>query len=349
MNILIIGYYKFADGYLSYGQHFSKYFDTVSFFPLIELKDNVLHSVNSSTIEDIELCINGGNLNMENYTENLINYPVAKDIVIIAHNEDMLHSLHINDRLVIEYINSLKEKYNFKLIQLNWDPKLLNDDVSNYFDLCFYTDPQYLVKENQLFFNIGFSNNISYYYEDNEYKCDVSFIGTNLYTDNLYLNHDLNRKIILDTLYADKSIKLHVYGPEFLQDLYPDSYKGIISYNDCYKVFSNSKINLNISPLIDIEHNGHFYYSGRLPQIIGCNGIILSNNNYGDLLKPDIDYIYVNTIDELIPKIKRVTENDEYYNTMKENVISIKDRFNYDYLMEDFCNTIKDFNNNLSE
>ena len=56
--------------------------------------------------------------------------------------------------------------------------------------------------------------------------------------------NNVNRRKVLDKIYQNKDINLHVYGPEYLQNLYPDTYKGFIKYEDCYKVFSNSKINL---------------------------------------------------------------------------------------------------------
>ena len=68
-------------------------------------------------------------------------------------------------------------------------------------------------------------------------------------------------KQILDIIYANKDITLHIYGPEFLSKLYPDSYKGFISYKDCYKVFSNSKIN-----------TGKFFFKvSMLPRSIGSS------------------------------------------------------------------------------
>ena len=48
------------------------------------------------------------------------------------------------------------------------------------------------------------------------------------YIRSLLPNQSLNRKMILDVIYADKTINLHIYGPEFLKLLYPDSYKGYI-------------------------------------------------------------------------------------------------------------------------
>ena len=52
-------------------------------------------------------------------------------------------------------------------------------------------------------------------------------------------------------IYANRhKINFHIYGPIEFKNLYPDCYQGFIKYDECYKVFSNSKINLSIHPII---------------------------------------------------------------------------------------------------
>jgi len=339
MNIVIIGYYGFEDGYYAYGKYFNQYFKTVSFFPLIECRD--LAKNNKTRINDIETMISGNHLDKNVYSKKLINYDCPKNVVLIAHNNDMLACLKIDNMLVAEYIHSLKKKYNFQLIQVNWDPIInnANNNIINFFDKSFCSDPSLLkLYKNVRLFKSGFCESISFYKEDNDYKCDVSFIGTNLYDNHIFPNQSLNRKMILDAIYADKSINLHVYGPEFLKRVYPDSYKGFIGYKDCYKVFSNSKINLNISPLLNVNTNDKLYYSERLPQIFACDGIMLCNNDLTPMLIPNEHYLYVNNIDDLLPSIYCFLENkDSLEARMKQNVSNIKHIFNYQTIMEQFC------------
>ena len=38
--------------------------------------------------------------------------------------------------------------------------------------------------------------------------------------------------------------KFHVYGPDFLGQLYPDCYRGFVTYANSARVFANRKINL---------------------------------------------------------------------------------------------------------
>ena len=341
MNILIIGYYGFEDGYYAYGKYFQNYFKTVSFFPLIECKD--LNKFNKSSITDIETVISGCDFSKNLYSNKLINYNCPKNVVLIAHSNYILASLKIDNILVVEHIQSLKKKYNFQLIQVNWDANInnANNNIINFFDKSFCSDPILLpLYKNVRLFKAGYSTDTSFYKEDNDYKCDVSFIGTNLYENPIFPNKSLNRRYILDTIYADKSIKLHIYGPKFLADRYPDSYKGFISYTDCYKVFSNSKINLNISPLINVKSDDKLYYSERLPQILACDGIMLCNNDLSPMLIPNQHYLYINHINQLLPCIKYFLNNNVFQKKIKKNVTGIKDTFNYEHIIKDICKEI---------
>ncbi len=331
MNLVIFGYYRFEDGYYAYGKYFQKTFSTVSFFPLIEFRDKM--NLKQTEITDIDNII-FGNFNKTIYTDYLINHNVPKDVVIIAHNNDMIDGLTFDNIKLIEYIQNLKKIKDFQLIQINWDPMITNHHPSPYFDISFCADPFSLKNySNTQFFPQGYSPDTTYYCQDDNYSCDVSFIGTNLYTDPMFTNQSLNRKQVLDAIYSDKSISLHVYGPEFLKNHYPESYKGFIRYEDCYKVFSNSKFSLNISPLNDIQYNNYYYYSERLPQIIACNGVMISNNDFTPFLLPGIHYIYINNINELVPTIKEYLSNPIKIELIKEEIESIKDKFNYEHII----------------
>ncbi len=338
MNLVVFGYYGFKDGYYAYGKYFQSYFKTVSFFPLIEFRD--LIQLNITTLNDIDQIIAGSFTNHHLYSNNLIYHNVPQNIVLIAHNNDLVEQLNINNVKLIDCIQNLKNVYDFKLVQINWDCAISSIPPSPHFDLSFNSDPHLLSYPNTKFFPQGFCPSTSYFYNDSDFQCDVSFIGTNLYTDPQFPNKSLNRKQILDLIYQDKSIKLHIYGPEFLKELYPDSYKGFISYNHCYKVFSNSTICLNISPLVNIENKNHFYYSERLPQILACNSIILSNNHFYPLLEPNKHYLLVEKLDQVLPTIHNLLQNEDLIGLMKENIKEIVDSFNYKSIVPSVCNDI---------
>jgi len=336
-NLLILGYYGFKDGYYAYGQYFKDHFDTVSFFPLIELRDLINHK--RTNYNDLEKVISGESLD-KIYSHNLSNHSILKNYVLVAHSCDMIKNLKLDNKPFLEYILELKNKYNFKLIQVDWDAVLSdNHFVTKDFDLCICADPYLLKYPNVTYFPQGYSPNLSFYQDDSNFSCDISFLGTNLYSGKEFPNKSLNRKIILDKIY-NNNYNLKIYGPDFLKNHYPNAYQKYITYNDCFKIFSNSKICLNISPLENIENNGKFYYSERLPQIFACESIMLSNNNFFPLLIPDEDYIFIDNIDDLLPKIDSILNNKEKYDLMKKNIKTKKEIFNYEKIMNDISKLI---------
>lgn len=337
-NLLIFGYYGFRDGYYSYGKYFKHSFDSVSFYPLVELRDRISEKNQNFSINDIKNIILGNNLENKNlYSNELKNTEVNKNYVIIAHSFAFIKTFMLGDTLFYDYIIKLKSELNFQLICFNWDADLnnLKWEGLRHFDKIFAAYPFYTIYDNCFFFKQGFCENTSYYYKDEKYKCDVSFIGTNLYTDSCWTNQKLSRKKILDKLYNDPNIYLHIYGTENLKNDYPLSYKGFIKYDECYKVFSNSLINLNISPIEDIKFKNDYYYSERLPQIIGCESIMLSNNNFGKFLVPDKEYIYLNNLNNLNSLVHKIKNNKNIQEYIKMNLKKKKNNFNYKFLMKD--------------
>lgn len=335
MNLCIFGYYRFADGYYAYGQYFKKYFDTVSFFPLVEFIN-----FKRDDLSDIEKVISGESIDLSHYTNSINVTNVPKQIIVIPHNNDFI----IDKKKYFDFIFSLKNKYHFKIIQINWDPCITNLESPYSFDLTFCSDPLYITNSSTLFFSSGFSPLTSYHDFSVDYECDVSFVGTNLYTNAIFPNQSMNRKKILDLIYNDPSIKLHVYGNESIKNSYPKCYKGFISYSNCYRVFSSSKINLNISPVLDTPENYRkhefVYYSERLPQILAANGVLLCNNDLSPLLLPGIHYIYIQSLDQLIPTIKDYLNHPERLQTIKNNTNQILHKFNYENIVKNISNII---------
>lgn len=77
---------------------------------------------------------------------------------------------------------------------------------------------------------------------------DISIICDNLFEKDMeYSNRMYNKKTIIDIIYNNQDTyvyKFYIYGPEYLNKLYPKSYNGMVSYCDKNKVFNYSKINL---------------------------------------------------------------------------------------------------------
>ena len=172
----------------------------------------------------------------------------------------------------------------------------------------------------------GFDKDISYFYKDELYECDISIICTNLY-DDIEIFPDISTNItryeIVNKLYENRHMfKFHIYGPDKFKKKFPDCYKCFIKYKDCYKVFSNSKINLSIHPIIyelNNEKSNEEYFSERVPQILGCSGLLVSNSYFSNKLKNNINYINIDKNIDWFKKILNIIENSELYDEIREN------------------------------
>ena len=236
MKFLIIGCYGLADGYKAMSNGLRYLGQDIAFFPLFAAQDILRGKKfkNYSIEEEIIKASNGDNLTV-NLNGYINNFSEKCDSIIFWHGVDCCMNYS-------NMLKNIKEKTNLKLIQINWDAnqnfiKQLNS-YYKYLDHIFTVNSN-IVKylKNKNFNNIyhfypSFDEDYSFYKEDNKYKCDISILCTNLYTNSMWKNKSICRKKLLDILYEDKSINLHVYGPEFLKNIYPDVYKGYISYKD---------------------------------------------------------------------------------------------------------------------
>jgi len=327
MKFLIIGCYKLADGYKAMSNGLRYLGHDISFFPIFAAQDFLKDNKDYNIENEILRAVNGLDLtiNFENY----INICRNKcDYIILWHGVDMCAKYH-------QLLKNIKLKTNVKLIQLNWDPNHIFKDSLN----IYYKDFNYIFSvngnitkylnnelkfKNAYHFYQAFDENYSFYKKDDNYKCDISILCTNLYTHNMWKDKIIDRKKLLDILYADKSINLHIYGPDFLNKLYPNAYKGYISYDKSYLVFSNSLINLNISPVGDtlttkINSKNEYYFSERLPQILICKGLMVCDQNFEDFLKEDKDYIRLKKEEDIINIINDVKKNPKKYDTIRNN------------------------------
>lgn len=104
------------------------------------------------------------------------------------------------------------------------------------------------------------------------FKCDVAMCITNLYQDpERYPDQIMNRKILCDALYADRDIVFHIYGPEFLEEIYPEAYQGWATYQETKLVFSGSKINI----CTHVTGNRRGYLNERAILILGSGGLLM--------------------------------------------------------------------------
>lgn len=329
-NLLIIGYYHLADGFRTCANFLEKEYD-VYFFPLCHYIDSKFN-VKRELIKYVkgEKC--------EHYECGLRENNPAMDIVLFWNMR-----YFINSHEGIDVVVCMKNEVIHRVLYLgyNWDPmppigeietlKLSFIRLMNGYLTCDGREIKYL-KEigeyNYVYCPPGFDPNITHFMYDPKYECDVSMICTNLYTNyetfpRKYVR--VHRKELVDLLYSHRNeIKFHLYGPPVFAELYGECYKGCISYEDCSKVFTNSKINLCIHATSYNNYQNYAYFSERLPQIMGAHGLVYSDTEYDGLLKPDFNYILADATDPLAqikeiikycdsPKIKMI--KDKGYDT----------------------------------
>jgi hypothetical protein len=308
-SLLIIGYNSLKDGFLTCANYFSHDYE-VSFFPLLYYKNN-----NLDIVKELINCINAK--------------PI--DYVFLWYHEYFASSWATID----QFYQIKRSCPQTRFIGYNWDP-LIRMEISiqklqliRLLDHYISGDGKELKQLSSYGYNniaygaSGFDPKFSYQGSpDPNYTCDVSIVCTNLYNDtNMFPPHynRLNRKFVVDTIYnCRKLIKFHIYGPPSLQILYPECYKGSIDYNDCYKVFSNSRINLCIH-VVSYNNNGsQIYFSERLVQILGCRGLLYCETNYNHLLLPGVNYILADPIDPC-GQILHILRNYDNYQNIRNN------------------------------
>jgi hypothetical protein len=315
MNLLIIGYCNLYDGFLYASNALKKLNYTIFFFPY-----------HTYVIQK--------NNNRDNL---LINFIKNNNIDVI---------LWWYNNITFETINNIKNTFNIKNIFFNWDPFLYNynkynsliwkeriDERLKYYPLmdsvlsCFEKEVTFCKTICNIYYTPpGFDKDVSKYEYNSDYQCDVSIVCTNLY-DYTYEFPDeatnITRYSIVYKLYEYRDkIKFHIYGLEKFRSLFPDCYKGFISYNDSNKVFSNSKINLSIHPILyelNSENSCQEYFSERLPQILGSKGLLVTNSNLSSYLKKNIDYIHIDNSSDWFEKLMNIINNNDQYNIIREN------------------------------
>lgn len=208
---------------------------------------------------------------------------------------------------------------------------------SKYLDLatgtCEETLQDYLKygAKNAIYLHPGFDPKIHYPFsseESNEYKCDISICCTNLYGEDIYNDQYIRRKDLIDKIYEESNllnIKFHIYGPEYLQKIYPNSYRGFIKYYDISKVISNSKINL----CTHVCSSKSKYMNERCSIILGCGGLLLVDKvkDLDKLIIPNKECIVMeNSIINIIMQIKNILANyDDKYEIRKNALLRSKD------------------------
>jgi len=296
-SLLIIGYYHLADGFRTCANYLSKDYN-VYFFPFCHYIDSKFNIQ-----RELITYINGDRC--EHYECGLRENNPPMDVVIFWN-----YKYFVNSHEGLNLLVTMKEEIRHKVIYLgyNWDPLPPNGDIDvlklafirilNGFLTCDGREIKNLKERgeyNYVYCPPGFDPQITNYIYDPTYECDVSIVCTNLYEDyGIFSRKDVrvHRKEIVDLLYENRDkIKFQIYGPQNFKEKYVDCYRGYISYNECPKVFSNSKINLCIHATSYNNYQKYIYFSERLPQILGSRGLLYCDTEYDHLLIPNVNYI----------------------------------------------------------
>jgi hypothetical protein len=313
-NLLIIGYCNLEDGFLYGSKALERLNYKIFFFPYLSYLMDKIENVDDILIEkiqslEIDICL---------WWSNSVKYGNYKKIIKSINVKNYFFNW---DPFLYDY-----EKYNcFYWKELIENKKLFYPLMDHIFS-CFEKEINYFKNNLSIsYLSPGFDKNISTYVYDEKYECDVSIVCTNLYNNLSEFPLDssnITRFEIVNKLYNNRDkIKFHIYGPEHFKESYPECYKGFISYNTCYKVFSNSKINLSIHPLVkelNDKNSNEEYFSERVPQILGSRGLLVTNSYLTHKLTPDLDYIYIDeNIDWFNLFIEIINNNNNYDNIRK--------------------------------
>jgi len=167
----------------------------------------------------------------------------------------------------------------------------------------------------------GFDPDIHKPEKDDEYKCDISIVCTNLYDGHQITRHKhLSRKVLIDSLirlFPEADIR--IYGSESFKDLYGSRYRGWVPFNESNKVFYNSKINIDTH----IRPDGYLYLNERVGQILGSGGLLMIDpvNGVEEIFKVGEECMVLdcNSDDDLKNQITDILERDDHYDTVREN------------------------------
>ena len=318
MNLLLIGYCHLADGFLYASQSLEKFNYKIYFFPYtsyimdkIEERDDIL--VKYINDNDIDICL---------WWNNMLKYDNFERIFIGLLNKNLKNIFYNWDPFLYNY-----KKYSSFIWEERIDERKKIYSLMDCVFSCFETEINYFKNNIKMIYAPpGFNKNISKYIYDEDYQCDISIVCTNLY-DNIKEfppeSTNITRYEIVDKLYELRNeIKFNIYGLEKFKEKYPECYKGFINYENCNKVFSNSKINLSIHPLVrELNNEGSYeeYFSERMPQILGSNGLLVTNSYFNHKLNENIDYIYIDKYSDWVSKLLKIINNDDDYNIIREN------------------------------
>lgn len=322
MKFLLIGYYHLADGFKGAATALEKYGHQMEFFPLTEYYD--LYKLDAI-----------------HYLESFISRKIEKSHITTSSKyiDDNIPDVILwwNFNIDLKYL-IMSKKYKIINIFYTWDDPFWSDNrqddrIFEHIDIaftCCNRATEYYRRngcKNVVYLPPGFDPDFHKPIDmtDDSYDCDVSLICTNLYNKPPYLGKCIDRKSLLDTIIADQTISVNVYGPQFLAELYPNNYKGFVPFADTHVIYNRSRINLNTH----VRRDGDMYINERTTQILGSRGLLMIDDIGGidKLFKREQNCVVIQEYN-IVNQIKHILKNYSQYEKIKEA--------GYQYALEKF-------------
>lgn len=262
MKLLITSYYELKEALLSAANALRKLDIEVVNYPLMQKKQEL---GDNDCVDDMIRCIKDQKV----------------DVVLWWH---ISLSSELFEKVVLSSPGVKNIFFNWDE-PFNWEPNDLQTKAKHFdcvFVTCQETLDRYLSNgtKKAVCLYPGFDENIHRpLFEDykdvtDKYCCDVSICCTNLYDGDEYCHQFIQRKRLIDDLYAAQDIHgftFHIYGPERLRELYPKSYQNFICYEDTNKLFNYSRINICTHVICDKSG----YLNERVFLIMASGGLLL--------------------------------------------------------------------------
>jgi hypothetical protein len=323
-KIVFIGANYFADGYRGFGREFIENGWLLNFFPLF-----TYYKKKGRQIKDIcDFCLGENVIEIgEKYESGLIQYESGKaDIVIWFHSRLQFNKKEFE---ILKNIDCHNILYNWDPFSYDVDHPSWNNNLNFKILTMKFMDKVFTVLPNEVKYFADFKINYLetvlqpassqdfQFYHDADFECEVSCVITNCYTDfKEFPSQLINRRDLLDFIYHKTDIKLHVYGMPFLKAMYPNAYRGFVSYQNAKKVFSNSMVNLNISPVGDkykVKNLDGLYFSERVPQILASRGLLVAEQDLSPLLVDGKSYIHIKFVEQIVDIVDDIKKNRAKY------------------------------------
>lgn len=316
MKILIAGWYNLIYPICSAKKEFESLGHDVYFLPLLyycqKFKGNKLYDSLISFIKNID-------------PDSILWWNWELD-------SNVINKIKLNTPNIVHCLFNWDHPFCLSEWELKSNRKILDKNI---WDIAFCTSNNKLnsytkTGSDEAYYLRMFADSKIHYPEiDDNYKCDISFVITNLYSDKeIFPDILVDRKSIIDKCIASNFV-VHIYGPEFLSKLYPKQYKGFCHFLDNHKIFSNSKISF-------CSHvcNGHKYCNERVGTILASGGLLLVDKVDGldEILTNNYDCIFIKDETKIIEQIKYIVNNYSQFEHIKKNsILTAKTKFSLNH------------------